>query len=167
MIVKRLPSRSTIALPDGIRWSTRISALGEAHASINVLPWRIPQPSKHCAYVRRSSNPCQQGQHTVNFHPPCHALYFRPLSLRTRRISHCRQTKSASHPCLFLDVPDTTQIRKKHAMFSQSVADSRASERALPALPCSQGTRKLSGSAVPFLPAQPTAPPAISALQGT
>jgi hypothetical protein len=89
-----------------------------------VLPWRIPQPSKHCAYVRRSSNPCQQGQHTVNFHPPCHALYFRPLSLRTRRISHCRQTKSASHPCLFLDVPDTTQIRKKHAMFSQSVADS-------------------------------------------
>lgn len=73
-----------------------------------------------CIRTRRSPNPCT-AQHSVNFHAPCHALYLRPLSLSARTIAQARHSKSASHPCLFLDVLDTTKFSRNMQCSSVSV----------------------------------------------
>lgn len=56
-------------------------------------------------------------------HPPCQALYFRPWSLRTRRISRDWQSKSTS-PVLCFQTFQTPHILQETCNVPQSVADS-------------------------------------------
>lgn len=64
-------------------------------------------------------------------HPPCHALYFRPLSLRTRRPSQSPAEQILLHTSVLVSRRSRHhKIRKKHAMcLSLSLIQIRANER--------------------------------------
>ena len=124
----------------------------------NVLPWRTPPALKAlCIRTRRSSNPCRA--HCQFCIPPAMPCISVPCPYEHECSIKAGRANLPHTPVLVSRRSRHHNIRKKHAMFlSRSLIQMPANEHCHP--------RKLFGSAVPFLPAQPTAPPAISALQG-
>lgn len=130
-----------------------------AHKGAASLPWRTPALKQSVLYVHTYDDH-QTPASTLSFFVPLPCLAI-SLPCPQPRGGFRKTGKQKMRPAVLVSERSRHHHWPRDMPWFSVINLSRRSTAMLP-----QGTRKLFGSEVPALPAQPTAPPAISALQG-